>query len=71
MKPMIELTRWIMILIKNDELVVEIVRLLEANEKFEKDVKSLEDSLAHPGGDRYRGCNPILDAARTCFLMLL
>ena len=33
--------------IKNDELVVEIVRLLEANVKFEKDVKSLEDSLAH------------------------
>ena len=33
--------------IKNDELVVEIVRLLEANKKFEKDVNSLEDSLAH------------------------
>ena len=33
--------------IKNDELVIEIVRLLEANEKFEKDAKSLEDSLAH------------------------
>ena len=33
--------------IKNDELVVEIVRLLEVNEKFEKDVKSLEDSIAH------------------------
>ena len=33
--------------IKNDELVVEIVRLLEANKKFDKDVKSLEDSLAH------------------------
>ena len=30
--------------IKIDELVVEIFRLLEANEKCEKDVKSLEGS---------------------------
>ena len=33
--------------IKNGELVIEIVRLLEANVKFKKDVKYLEDSLAH------------------------
>ena len=31
---------------KNSELVVENVRLLEANEKLEKDLKSLESSLA-------------------------